>query len=172
MRKTYMAICATAALGICLTGPKDASAAPVADAGKVYAQTVSGKSAVIPVRGPGGGFGGRGIGAGRGIGGGFGGRAVGAGVGWGGRAVGVRGWGARRVGFGRGIGWRRRGWGWGPGWGLGLGWGNYYGGWGGYGLGLGWGAVGLGTGWGYGGAYPAAYGGGCCVNSCGCGGFF
>jgi hypothetical protein len=165
MRKTSMAICVTAALGLCLTGPKDASASPAADAGKVYAQSVAGKSTATPVRWAGG--------AGR-IGGvraaGVRGVGVGYGVGWRGRAVGFRGWGARRVGLGYGVGWRRRGWGWGPG--LGLGWGGYYSGWGGYGsgLGLGWGwPVGLGAGWGYGAAYPATYGG-CGVSTCGCGG--
>ena len=69
-----------------------------------------------------------------------------------------------RVGFGRGIGWRR-GWGWrGVGWRRG-----YYGGWGGYGLGLGYG---FGGGYGSGGTYAATSG--CCyrrvyVRPCGCG---
>jgi hypothetical protein len=148
MRKNQIAICAAAALGLCLMGAKGASAIPTAGgAGKVYAQTVTGNSVATPVR-----WAGR---AGR--------------VGWGGRRVGLGrgfGWRGRRVGLGRGFGWRRVGWQRG-----------YYGGWGGYGLGLGWGwpGVGLGTGWGYGGgAYTATYGG--CYRptygGCGCGGFF
>ena len=148
MRKTYIAICATAALGLCLAASRDASAFPASDAGKAYAQTVSTESAATQVRYAGGGriggIGGRGVGLGRGVG--VRGRYFGRG---------------RYVGLGRGIGWRRWGWrrrGWG---------------WGGYGLGLGYGGYGLGAGWG-GGYAPATYGGcGCyrrCYNPCGCGG--
>ncbi len=130
--KTYIVVCATAALGLSLTSPRTASAFPAAaGADKVYSQTVSG-NASIPVRfgrvggwgGHVGGWGGRGFGYGRGIG-------------WG------RGWGG--VGLGRGFGWGGRGWGWRGG----------YGGWGG---GWGW-PLGLGVGLAaatpyYGGYYP------------------
>jgi hypothetical protein len=81
--------------------------------------------------------------------------------------VGFRGVGVRGIGYGRGIGWRGRAFGFGRG----IGWRRgYYGGWGGYGLGLGYG---LGTGLGYGGSYAATSGGcyrGCGCNPCGCGG--
>jgi hypothetical protein len=154
MQKNHIAICAAAALGLCLMGAKGASAVPTAGgADKVYAQTVTRESVATPVR-----WAGR---AGR--------------VGWGGRRAGLRygvGWrgrGWRRAGLGYGVGWRGRGWGWRrAGWRRG-----YYGGWGGYGLGLG---FGLGTGWGYGGSYAATsggcYRGGGCYRPCGCGGLF
>ena len=149
MRKIQIAICATAALGLCLMVTEGASAFPAADsAGKAYTQTVEGKSAATPVR-----YVGR---VGR-----VGGYRVGR-VGLG-RGIGYRrGWGWRGVGLGRGYGWRRVGWRRGWGWR-----GRYYGGWGGYGLGLG---VGLGTGLGYGGSYAATSGG--CYRPCGCGGLF
>jgi hypothetical protein len=138
VRKTQLAFCAAAALGLCLIG-SSASAFPAADgSGKDYSQTVTDESATTPVRwaGRAGGWGGRGIGFGRGIG-----------------------WRGRGIGFGRGIGWRRAGWrgGWRRG-----GWGGY--GWGGpVGLGLGLGATGVGYS-SYGGYYGGG-GGGC---GCGC----
>jgi len=159
MRKTYIAICATAALGLCLIGPNGASAFPAADsASKVYSQTATSKNAVTSVRWAGRGYGGR-IGFGRG----FGYRGIGYG----------RGFGWRGVGLGRGYGWRggwrragfHRGYygGYGGYGGYGLGWG---GGWP-FGLGLGLGAAATDWGGGYpyyygGGYYPAYYGGGGC----------
>jgi hypothetical protein len=151
MRKTNIAIFATAALGLCLIGPKGTSAFPAADgSGKIYAQTAIGKSAASPVRWGGrvGGVGFRGAGW------------RGGGLGW--RGAGWRGAGWRGAAW-RGAGWRGRGgyyggWGWPVGLGLGLGvaatdwgwgypsYGGYYSGWGwpvGYGLGIGTG------GWGY-----------------------
>jgi hypothetical protein len=138
MRKIQIAICATAALGLCLMVTEGASAFPAADGtGKAYTQTVEGKSAAVPVYLRRGYWGGR-VGLGRGIG-------------WR-RGWGWRGYGWRGVGLGRGWGWRRVGWRRG-----------YYGGWGwggyGLGLGLGYGATGWGGGY-YGGR------GGCC--GCGC----
>ncbi|MGO9170520.1 MAG: hypothetical protein ACLP7P_00945 [Rhodomicrobium sp.] len=51
MRKTHLAICATAALGLCLMSPIGASAFPAADsAGKAYTQTVTGNSPLVQVR--------------------------------------------------------------------------------------------------------------------------
>ncbi len=135
MQKTRLAIFGMAALGLCLIGPRDASAFPAADSsGKIYAQTGTGKSASIPVRwaGHAGGFGHAGFG--RGIGGWRGG-----------------------VGFGRGFGWRGAGWrgGWRRGYygGAGYGWGWPLG----FGVGLGIGA----TGWGYPGYGGYGYSGGC-----------
>src|SRR5215469_3221587 len=158
MRKIQIAICATAALGLCLVITEGASAFPAADSSdKAYTQTVDGKSAATPVRWAGR-AGVRGVGFRRGVG-------LGRGYGW------------RRVGLGRGYGWRRAGWRRGWGWRR-VGWRRgYYGGWGGYGLGLGFGfPFGFGTGLGYGGGYaPATYGGcysGCGCHSCGCGGLF
>ena len=97
MRKTYIAICATAALGLCLMAPKDASALPAADGAGKALSAVAGKSAVTQVR-----YIGR----------------VGA--------VGFRGGiGYRRFGLGYGLGYRRfglgAGWGWPFGFGAGLG---------------------------------------------------
>jgi hypothetical protein len=50
MGKTYIAICATAALGLCLMAPKDASALPAADGAGKALSAVAGKSAVTQVR--------------------------------------------------------------------------------------------------------------------------
>ena len=50
MGKTYIAICATAALGLCLMAPKDASALPAADGAGKGLSAVAGKSAVTQVR--------------------------------------------------------------------------------------------------------------------------
>ena len=141
--KTYIVVCAVAALGLSFTSPKAASAFPAAvGTGKAYTQTVSG-NASIPVRW-GGGWGGRGWGGG-----------------WGGR-----GWGG--VGLGRGFGWGGRGWGW-----RGAGWRGGYGGWGGYGwgwpVGLGLGLAAATTYPYYGGGYyPGYYGG---YGGCSCGGW-
>ena len=116
MRKTHIAICATAALGLCLLVPKGASAFPAADgAGKAYTQTVTGKSAAVPVYLRRGYWGGR--------------RAY-----WGGR------WGWRHhAAWRHGWGWRARwrrgyyaGWGWPLGLGLGIGATQGYSGYGGY----------------------------------------
>jgi hypothetical protein len=111
MRKTDLAICATAALGFCLMVPKGVSAFPAAaGADNVYTQTVTGKSAAVPVYWRRGYWGGR-VGLGRGYG-------------WGWRrAAWRRGWGWRGVGWRRGYygGWR--GYGLGLGYGLGTGWG-------------------------------------------------
>ena len=142
--KTYVVVCAVAALGLSLTSPKAASAFPAAaGTGKAYTQTVSG-NASIPVRWGGGhfggGWGGRGIGFGRGIG-------------WGGRGWGGRGWGG--VGLGRGFGWRG-GYG---GWGGGYGWG--------WPLGLGLGLAAATTYPYYGGGYYPSYG----YGGCSCGGW-
>ena len=108
MRKTNIAICAMTALGLCLMGPKGASAFPAgADTGQIYGQATTGKDGVIKGRAfRGGGFRGGGF-----RGGGF-------------RGAGWRG-GFRGVGW-RGAGWRGRGgyyggWGWPVGLGLGLG---------------------------------------------------
>ena len=101
MGKTYIAICATAALGLCLMAPKDASALPAADgAGKVLS-AVAGKSAVTQVR-----YVGRAGAASfrRGIGY----RRIGYGVGH--RRYGLGyGLGHRRYGLGYGLGYRRYG---------------------------------------------------------------
>ncbi len=102
--KTYIVVCAVAALGLSLTNPKAASAFPAAaGTGKAYTHTVSG-NASIPVRWGGGHFGGWG---GRGIG-------FGRGFGWGGPGWRGAGW---RGGYG---GWGGYGWGWPLGLGLGL----------------------------------------------------
>jgi hypothetical protein len=99
--KTYIVVCAAAALGLSLASPNVASAFPAAGGtGKAYTQTVSDDSS-IPVRWAGGhvgGWGGHGIGFGRGIG-------------WGGPGWGWRG------GYG---GWGGYGWGWPLGLGLGV----------------------------------------------------
>lgn len=123
--KTYVAVCAMAALGLSLASPKAASAFPATvGTGKAYTQTVSG-NASIPVawRGGhfGGGWGGHGIGFGRGFG-------------WGGGGWRGAGW---RGGYG-GWGGNGLGWGWPLGLGLGLAaattypYGGYYPGYGGY----------------------------------------
>jgi hypothetical protein len=120
MRKTDLAICAAAALGFCLMVPKGVSAFPAAaDADKAYTQTVTGKSAAVPVYIRRGYWGGR-VGLGRGYG-------------WGWRR---RAYWRGRVGLGRGYGWgwRRAAWrrgyygGYGLGTGFGLGTGLGYGG--------------------------------------------
>jgi hypothetical protein len=50
MQKTYIALCAAAALGLCLTAPQGASAFPAADAArKAYTQAVTEKSAATLV---------------------------------------------------------------------------------------------------------------------------
>jgi hypothetical protein len=104
VRKTQIAICTAATLGLCLVGPQGASAFPAADGfGTVHAQTITDKNAVTLVR-----WAGRAGGWGRG-------------VGW--RGAGWRG-GWRRGYYG--------GWG-GLGLGVGLG-DNGYGGYGGYGV--------------------------------------
>jgi len=143
--KTYIVVCAMAALGLSFASPNAASAFPAAaGTGKAYTQTVSGTES-IPVRwGRGGWGGGRAIGFGRG-------------VGWGGR-----GWGG--VGLGRGIGW--------GGGGRGAGWRGGYGGWGGNGWGWGW-PVGLGLGLAAASTYPAWGGGyyGTGYGGCSCGGW-
>ncbi len=143
MRKTHIAICAIAALGLCLMVPKGASAFPAADsAGKAYTQTVTGKSAAVQV---------------------YLRRAHWGGRGWGWRRAAWRGgWGWRgaawRRGYYGGWGWRRAAWRRG-----------YYGGWGRYGggwpVGLGLGIAAAGSpyyGGYYGGYYPSYYRG------CGC----
>ncbi len=107
MGKTYIAICATVALGLCLMAPKDASALPAADgAGKVLS-AVAGKSAVTQVRYVGRAGAAsfrRGIGYRR-IGYGVGHRRYGLGYGLGHRRYGLGyGLGYRRYGFGAGFG--------------------------------------------------------------------
>jgi len=106
MGKTYIAICATAALGLCLMAPKDASALPAADGAGKALSAVAGKSAVTQVR-----YVGR-VGA-AGFRRGIGYRRIGYGVGH------------RRFGLGYGLGYRRfglgAGWGWPFGFGAGLG---------------------------------------------------
>jgi hypothetical protein len=141
MRKTYIAICATAALGLCLIAPKGASALPAADGAGKALSAVASKSAVTQVRGVGagvslGGFHARGIRAG-----GIGHRRFGYGVGY------------RRFGLGYGLGYRRFGLGWRAA-ALRRGYGGYYGGlgygWGWpFGLGAGLGAAGAGCGYGH-----------------------
>ena len=164
MRKTYIAICATAALGLCLMAPKGASAFPAADsAGKAYTQATTGKSAAVPVYLRRGYWGGRvgfrgGIGYRRGyglgyrrfgVGYGLGYRRFGYGLGW--RAAALRrGYGGYYGGLGYGLGYRRFGYGlgyrrFGLGYGLGLG-----AGWGWpFGFGAGLGAAGAGCGYGH-----------------------
>ena len=96
MRQTHLIICAAAALGLCLMSPNGASAVPAAaGAGTAYAQTVTGKSAAVPVYWRRGYWGGR-VGLGRGFG-------------WGWRGVGWRrgyygGWGGYGLGLGYGFG--------------------------------------------------------------------
>ncbi len=134
-KRTYIAVCAMAALGLSLASPKAASAFPAAPiAGKTYTQTVTG-NASIPVRWAGGHWGGRG------------------GFGWGGPGIGV----------GRGFGWGGPGWGWrGAGWRGGYrGWGGYGWGWG-WPVGLGLGLAAATTYPYYGGYYPGYYGGCSC----------
>ena len=98
MRKTYIAICATAALGLCLMAPKGASALPAADGAGKAISSVAGKSTVTQVRY---------------FRGGIGYRRIGVGLGY------------RRFGLGYGLGYRRfglgAGWGWPFGFGAGLG---------------------------------------------------
>jgi len=86
MGKTYIAICATVALGLCLMAPKDASALPAADGAGKALSAVAGKSAVTQVR-----YVGR-VGA-VGFRGGIGYRRIGYGLGY------------RRFGLGGGWGW-------------------------------------------------------------------
>lgn len=127
MAKNKLAICAAAALGLCLMGPKVASAFPAAAGqGPVYNGSAAVKSEATPVRW--GGWGWRGAG----WRGGWGWRGVGWRGGWGGYG----GWGWP---VGLGLGLATTGWGWGGGWGY-----PYSGGWGGWGS-----PVGYGLGWGY-----------------------
>src|SRR3974377_1887237 len=129
MRKTYIAICATAALGLCLMAPKGASAPPAADGAGKAISAVAGKSAVTQVR-----FAGRVGGIGRvGIGrAGLGYRGFGLGVG----RFGLRGAAFRHGFHGRRVFFRRRFFAPGVGLGLGLGWGAGWG-WPGWGWGTG-----------------------------------
>jgi hypothetical protein len=107
MRKTDLAICAAAALGFCLMIPKGVSAFPAAaGADKAYTQTVTGKSAAVPVYWRRGYWGGR-VGFGRGYGWGWR-RAAWRGAGWGRGYYG--GWGGYGLGLGYGLG---TGWGYG-----------------------------------------------------------
>ncbi len=110
MGKTYIAICATAALGLCLMAPKDASALPAADGAGKALSAVAGKSAVTQVR----------YGFRYGFRGGIGYRRIGYGVGH--RRFGLGyGVGHRRFGLGYGLGYRRFGLGAGEGWPFGFG---------------------------------------------------
>ena len=93
MRQNHVIICATAALGLCLMSPNGASAVPAAaGAGTAYTQTVTGKSAAVPVYwrrgywglGRGYGWGWRGVGWRRGYYGGWSGYGLGLGYGFGG----------------------------------------------------------------------------------------
>jgi hypothetical protein len=121
MRKTNVAICAAAALGLCIMMPEGTAAFSAgADPGKVYSQVAADENGVTEVRFRGA-------------------RVRGAGV----RGVGFRGVGFRGAGW-RGVGWRRgfrgaafrrRGFGWGRPIGLGVGIAaadRGYGGYGGY----------------------------------------
>ena len=161
MGKTYIAICATVALGLCLMAPKDASALPAADGAGKGLSAVAGKSAVTQVRyvrrAGAAGFR-RGIGYRR-IGYGVGHRRYGLGYGLGHRRYGLGyGLGHRRYGLGYGLGYRRYGLGYGLGYrryglGYGLGYRRYglgYGlGYRRYGFGAGLGAAGAGCGYGH-----------------------
>ena len=162
MGKTYIAICATAALGLCLMAPKDASALPAADGAGKALSAVAGKSAVTQVRYAGragaAGFH-RGIGY-RHMGYGVGHRRFGLGYGLGHRRFGLGyGVGHRRFGLGYGLGHRRFGLGYGVGHrryglGYGLGYRRLVRLWPGYrryglGYGLGYRRFGLGYGLGY-----------------------